>query len=522
MRLLMLENTRKEPLASPTERIRVTGVKHMNTRNWWEPKQLVLPLTIGIIFIIAIIPLKDPDLFWHLANGRLISGTRSIPRTDPFSFTMYGKEWICHEWLSDVAMYVLYHWLGPAALAIAGAALIAASFGLVAVRCDASPFVASFCTLLAALASAPLWGARPQMISLLLASLTLYIVEGRAPLWVLVPVGALWANLHGGFFLGTVIVGVFAVGAAIDTLGRTDRTRGRKLAGGLGLTTIGMAVSPLLSPYGAKLLMYPFETLFSPAMREYIVEWFSPDFHKVAFQPLALLLLALMVSLALSRKRPSATQILLLLGTTYAALSSGRHIPLFAIVAAPVLSEQLASLKIGRWLGRPDAGSEPGVGSSSTHKLLARRPSKAFGIVVALLVIVVLGASFAWRVRGVISEEPTDQVPPFPIQATEFMQGAGLAGNLFNKYGWGGYLIWHGEQVFIDGRADVYGDEFLHQYMRIYRGEVSPGQVFQKYAIRRVLIEPNSALATLLEQSSQWNEIYRDEMAILFASAESL
>ena len=79
----------------------------MNTLKWWEPRRLVLPLTIGIIFVIAVIPLKDPDLFWHLANGRLILSSDSIPRSDPFSFTMYGKEWICHEWLSDVAMYIV-------------------------------------------------------------------------------------------------------------------------------------------------------------------------------------------------------------------------------------------------------------------------------------------------------------------------------------------------------------------------------------------------------------------------------
>ncbi|HUT16155.1 MAG TPA: hypothetical protein VMY98_07930 [Anaerolineae bacterium] len=488
----------------------------MNTLKWWEPRRLVLPLTIGIIFVIAIIPLKDPDLFWHLANGRLIFSSHAIPRTDPFSFTMYGKEWICHEWLSDVAMYIVYDWFGPAVLAIAGGAVVAASFGLVAARCPASPFIAAFCTLLAAFASAPLWGTRPQMISLLLASLTLYIAEGRGPLWILVPLGALWANLHGGFFLGTVIVGVFAVGAAIDVLRKKDRAGGWKAVTAPVLATIGMAASPLLSPYGIRLLVYPFETLFSPAMREYIIEWFSPDFHKVAFQPLALLLLALMASLALSKKRPSSTHLLLLLGTTYAALSSGRHVPLFAIVAAPVLSGQLANLGPRHRVGASDASAD-----GSARKLLARRPSTPFGVTFALLVAAVLVVSFVWRLRPVVSADQTDQAVHSPIRALQFMQNAGLGGNLFNKYSWGGYLIWHGELVFIDGRADVYGDEFLRQYMHIYRGLVSPDSVFQQYDIARVLIEPGSALATLLEGSPDWSEVYRDEKAIVFTRAQA-
>ena len=489
----------------------------MNTLKWWEPRRLVLPLTIGIIFVIAVIPLKDPDLFWHLANGRLIQSSDSIPRSDPFSFTMYGKEWICHEWLSDVAMYIVYDRLGPVVLSIAGGAVVAASFGLVAARCPASPFIAAFCTLLAAFASAPLWGARPQMISLLLASLTLYIAEGRGPLWILVPLGALWANLHGGFFLGTVIVGVFAVGEAIDVLRTKDKAGGWRAVTAPALATIGMAASPLLSPYGTKLLMYPFETLFSPAMREYIIEWFSPDFHNVAFQPLALLLLALMASLALSKKRPSSTHLLLLLGTTYAALSSGRHVPLFAIVAAPVLSEQIANIGARYRAGTSDAGAE----DSSTHELLTQRPSTTLGVTFALLVAAVLAVSFVWRLRPVVSADQTDGPVHSPIQALQFMQDSGLGGNLFNKYSWGGYLIWHGEMVFIDGRADVYGDEFLRQYMHIYRGLVSPDSVFQRYDIARVLIEPGSALATLLEGSPDWSEVYRDEMAIVFTRAQA-
>ena len=67
--------------------------------------------------------------------------------------------------------------------------------------------------------------------------------------------------------------------------------------------------------------------------------------------------------------------------------------------------------------------------------------------------------------------------------------------------------------------ADVYGDEFLHQYMRIYRGQVFPDEVFHEYDVRRVLIEPDSALTTLLEQSPEWSEVYRDEMAVLFTRA---
>jgi len=115
----------------------------MRIRDWWQPSTLVTILCVGAVFIMVLGPLIDPDVFWHLANGRLILATGSIPRADPFSFTKAGTAWICHEWLTEVGMYALYNYLGPAALMIIGAYIITASFALVLTRCRASPYLAA-------------------------------------------------------------------------------------------------------------------------------------------------------------------------------------------------------------------------------------------------------------------------------------------------------------------------------------------------------------------------------------------
>jgi len=486
----------------------------MDIGHWWEPRRLVIPLAIAAIFVLALGPLIDPDLFWHLANGRLILETRSIPRADPFSFTMAGKEWVCHEWLTEVSMYALYQWLGPVALMIAGAAVIAASFGLVALRSRSTPFLAAACVLLAMLASAPILGVRPQMLTLLLASLMLYIVERGAPLWTLVPLSALWANLHGGFFIGTAIVGACWLGGAIDTLilRQGDRAAGLQRLKGLALVAAGTLLAPAVNPYGIKLLTYPLQTLASGAMREHITEWLSPDFHKLAFQPLALLFLALTATLALSRKRPSTTHLLLLLGTSYAALNSARHVPLFALVAAPVLCEQLVALQPARRARR----AYPAAGQP--EQWTAPRPP---GITFALLVVACVVAGVVWRVQSVVAVNEAAQSARYPLPAMDALRQSGTAGNLFNAYDWGGYLIWQGEKVFIDGRADVYGDEFFNQYSRIYYGEALPAETLNQYRIGRVLIERDSVLATLLSVDAAWKTAYRDDLAVLFVRAES-
>lgn len=486
----------------------------MDIGHWWEPRRLVIPLAIAAIFVLALGPLIDPDLFWHLANGRLILETRSIPRADPFSFTMAGKEWVCHEWLTEVSMYALYQWLGPVALMIAGAAVIAASLGLVALRSRSTPFLAAACALLAMLASAPILGVRPQMLSLLLASLTLHIVEGGAPLWTLVPLSALWANLHGGFFTAAAIVGACWLGTAIDTLvlKQGDRTAGLQRLKRLALVAAGTLLPPAINPYGIKLLTYSLQTLASGAMRAHITEWLSLDFHKLAFQPLALLLLALMAALALARKRPSTTHLLLLLGTSYAALNSARHVPLFALVAAPVLCEQLAALQPARRARR----ALPAAGQPEQ-----RTAPRLVGITFALLVAACVVAGVVWRVQSVVAVNEAAQSARYPLRAMDALRQAGTAGNLYNAYNWGGYLIWQGEKVFIDGRADVYGDEFFNQHIRIYYGKALPAETLNQYRIGRVLIERDSVLATLLSADAAWKTAYRDDLAVLFVRTES-
>ena len=485
-------------------------------RKWWQPTELIGPAILAFIFILAAGEITDPDFFWHLANGRLIWETRTIPRVDPFSFTAHGKEWICHEWLSELIMYGVEHTLGEAGLIALGALTITGAFGLVLARTRGtedgsvvSPYPAALATLLAALSSLPTWGVRPQMVTLLFASITLYILEGGKPLWALVPLQVLWVNMHGGFLLGPTLTFACALGTAIE--GRRERCpaariRARRRFAQLCLTGVAQIAASLVNPYGARMLVYPLQTLTSNAMREYIVEWHSPDFHAPGFQPLAVLILALMGTFTLSRKRPTAPRLVLLLGATYAALSSARHIPFLAIVAAPVLGEQIAGLR------DKSAGGQEGKYTGHVRTLITRPVSGTFAICLALVLIAGLSAACAWRLQVAAGNNDAVQMKHYPVRAVDFMEAHHITGPLFNRYSWGGYLIWRGYTPFIDGRADVYGDEFLKTYVEIYDARVSPHEIFEQYGINCALVEVKSPIATLLEESG-WHRVYQDELA---------
>lgn len=496
---------------------------------------MVSPLLVLGVFTLALKPITDPDFFWHLATGKLIVSSRGIPRRDPFSHTVRGKPWVCHEWVAEVVIYAIHSAGGQVALIATFAALITATFTLLYIRClrrlrqpgwrsslllsmtarkfsRRENFLAALGTILAALASMPTWGVRPQMVSMLLASVFLYCLEtvderlkaqGWPPGWLafMLLLQTLWVNAHGAYPMGMVFTAAYIAAAPLE-----DRWWKHKWLALIPFLCLSLVVSAFLSPYGVRILTYPLETLASGAMREYIVEWASPDFHELRFQPLALLLLSLMGILAQSGKRVRVVDILLLVGTGYAALSSARHIPFFTLMAAPVLVEAAAATAL------------PGLEAASCLSACGgKQPgSQRASIAVAVILVIAQAAGTGVQLSRVVQLNRTAQEANYPVKALAFIEAEGIEGKILNTYHWGGYLIWRGYPVFIDGRADVYGDRFLEDYAALYRGKADWREMVGRYPVDYALLEPDAPLSNLLRQSASWELVYEDEVAVVF------
>jgi hypothetical protein len=251
--------------------------------------------------------------------------------------------------------------------------------------------------------------------------------------------------------------------------------------------------------------VYPFETLTSRTMQAYIQEWFSPDFHQFEFQPFAWLLIGTLAAMAFAGKRVSLTQTILLAGFGYAALRSARNIPIFAIIAAPILAEQLWYLVETR--GWANA-------LSSTHARVTRGM-----VIINWLVLLLIVAAGAARVAMVVSNQRAVERAKYPAAAVDFLQAERIGGALYNAYGWGGYLIWRlypETHVFIDGRADVYGDAFIEEvYLKAYRGGADWRAPLDQYNVRIVLVEPTAPLTVQLSREAEWKKVYADDQAVI-------
>ncbi len=468
----------------------------------------VAVLVLGL-FAMAVRSVTDPDVWWHLRTGQWILQHHQVPRADPYSFTRPGQPWVAHEWLSEVLMLALYRAGGASGLMIGFAALIAVSFCLVFQRCSGRPYLAAVLTLWGALASVTTWGARPQMLSLFLASVFLFLLEGSLQrpwmLWWTPPLMLLWVNLHAGYLIGIGFVALFLAGEAADVaLGAQPwpqaAPRLRRLALSLFLC---LGVVPL-NPNGLHMFLYPFETLHSPAMHQFIQEWFSPNFHDPAYFPLLLTLLALPAGFAVCAERPPVRDLVLLAVTIPAALRSVRHIPILMLVIIPVLT-RLAEA----WLRGRGAMRLLELGKASPGP---RRMAVNISVLIAFTVFTVI------RVREVVRTQPEAEARHFPLAAVAFLDQQRPPGLLLGHYNWGGYLIWKlypQYQVFIDGRADVYGDELMDMFADSYSLSDDWARALQRYSICTLLLPPDSPLITALRYDPQWRPLFEDSGAVI-------
>jgi hypothetical protein len=458
----------------------------------------------------------DPDMWWHLRAGEYILES-GVPRQDVFSFTVPDHEWITHEWLSEVIMWAVYQAGGLAGLMVVFAAITAGTFGLVYLACAGRPFLAAFVVLLAALASAIVWGARPQMFNLLLTAVFVYLVEGyragrfgRRALWWLPLLTAVWANLHSGYLLGVVVLGSYVVGEAGQRLfvGRVGNSLDGMEWGQIrylaGITVVSFLAAGL-NPNGVELWIYPFYTLGSSAMQVYIQEWHSPDWHQSYFWPFGLLAGLGVISWVYSRERPRVTELLLFGGTAAAGLVSARNIPIFAVVVPVIVSRHLLS-----------AWSETAAYPLLSGQAAPPRPSRLMAALNGLVVgLAVLGA-VGWTAGKVVGNEAAIG-ERYPVAAVDYLEGAGLAeARGYNSYNWGGYLIWRGLPVFVDGRADVYGDEFLFYYRRAFDATPRWRDPLDDYDVAYVLMERGSSLGAVLMASGRWSLVYEDGVAEVY------
>jgi hypothetical protein len=477
--------------------------------------------------------LGDCDTGWHIRTGEWILAHAAVPFQDLFSYSKPAAAWYAWEWLADVVFAALNGWGGLAAVALFAVLLLAATFALLfrVARRHANALVAVTATMLAAVASSIHWLARPHLFTLFFTVLFLGALDaqrgGRAR-WAGIPwlawlpaLTVLWTNLHGGFGVGIVLVATFGVAELLEMAlcGDRGRTTASWAAARRYFACAGACLAAsLINPYAWRLHLHLLAYLRDPFQGEHIMEFLPVSFH----HPIAIFFETMLFAGAVAavwyvRERRFAEPLLFVLWA-HAALLAARHIPIFMIVAAPMVAravdrglERLARADVAGWLRRAVAGFN-GVAAETGATDSIGRWHVASGAAVALLALLLYAPHPPKRFRAEFDPQR------YPAGALGILR-ANAAARIFTYDQWGDYLIYRlypRAKVFVDGRSDFYGDDFEHQLLDVLNVNDGWDKTLARFGVDTILMPPNSPLTGALKESSRWRVVYDDGVALVF------
>ncbi len=456
----------------------------------------------------------DTDIFWALRTGEWILANMSVPQTDPFSYTFAGREWIDFTWGFQVIAYLFYTYLGG-------------WWGLFVLQCLVllATFVVLF-FLVRTIAGDRYWlivgliyitftimenrfFIRPHLFGYLFMVSYFYIFtlsEKNPPgryLLLLPLLQILWTNIHSSFVLGIFIAGVWAIGSWLDGC-REERSLTAPppqtwLYGGLTLLLIGVS---FINPYGWKLVVFPFIHQMgenAEALR-YIQEWQSVPINKFLFEfypvPPGWLFLKILLALsviAIFKSGSMRTRDAIFLAVaTYMAMKHVRWaaiFPLFTVALVASNITEYTKMKISR--------------------------GNLFKVIMVAIIPLSVGL-LAYNLYIKRDYGLGIKKGRFPEGTVRFIRAMHLSGNLYNKYIFGGYLIYNDIKVFIDGRTPTLYSPLFFWKTRVAEMRRRWDRLAEEYSINMALLKRGDGLCEDLVAREDWVPVIFDDVAVLF------
>jgi hypothetical protein len=437
----------------------------------------------------------DSDTLWHIIAGEWILSHHTIPTIDNFSWTVPGSPWIAHEWLFELALS-LFSKIHLAGIAVFSALIILVGlyfYWKLVNHLTESETTSTFFYLLSLTLLSPGWSARPQLVGYTLFIIILYIIyngkENPKKLWALPVIIILWANCHASVILGLSVIGMEAVLSFIPKfeVGNIRHIPGNKK--NLIYVLITSTIASLINPHGYNLWIFSIKLSLDPVYKN-IQEW-QPPTSLTNISVIFIFITIAILFLASRKNKADLSLYILSFITLLGAMTSLRHIIYFVIVWIILMAQIAGKLEF------------------------PKRVISIFGSLLAVFFIIKF-LTLSWQEYDprLLAEKAG-----WPVEAVDWLE-ENRAEKIFNKYNWGGYLIYRGIPVFIDGRADMYhmagteNDVFI-DYINIFNLKGSPPEdILQKHDVKYILL-PNDAWQIHYLEKYGWSEVYRDDIAIV-------
>ncbi len=455
----------------------------------------------------------DGDLHKHLTIGKYVLEGNYPPVNDIFSHTRYGTPFAPHKWLSGVFFYLSYRYLNEIGIVVLTGTLLAATFTLIysdAVKRTNVRLATVLLVAGGAAVSSLHWIARPHIFTMFFLAIWLIwnerLASGKTiPLWYFPALMLVWNNIHGEFISGFLVTIACLSGWLwnfIFNRSEADSKTGKRI----GLVLIMITIVSLLNPVSLRAWGTLTDWMGNEYLMEHTQETVPPNFLQSEFLVLLGFLALSIFLLAMKPEKIPTRMALILAGFTILTLQSARNVHIYGVVAPFVLSGTLkGSLNVPIVKHYEDLFARVDQGSS-----------KFFwpGVTVLLSIILLIATPY-----GKIQRFSPDF---FPVEAVEWLETHPQSGEMFNPFDWGGYLsltLWPEKRVFIDSQGDVYGEAFIREYEQIITLKPGWKALLEKYNVSWALVPQKWSLATELTNSG-WNEIYRDETAVILVQGK--
>jgi len=463
---------------------------------------LLATALVGAAFYRARQFILDPDVWWHIKNGETILATHRWPTSDPYSFTVHGFPWIAFEWLGEVLLAFVFRLGGVRGLEfllfVLGSAILLAlyAYGTICSGKSKAGFLAA--ALLMPLVASQ-FNMRPQMVGYLFLVLTMIILarfrQGKpGTLWLLPLLMLVWINSHGSWVIGMGVLFAYWIAGLFEfQVGGIEAKKWSPMERQQisFAFLLSLALLPV-NPYGTELPAFPFRVAAGyPVAQANVLEWHPMPFNEAGGKLFLILVLGFVVLQIAGRFSWRLEELALCLFGIATACIHVRFVLLFVPFFTPFLAGVFA-----RWLP---------VYFRDKDKYILN------GILMASVVAAVV---HYYPTQANLEKQIVDR---FPVKAVEYIRQHPAPSPMFDSYAFGGYLVWSGQRVFIDGRGELYEDGgVMLDYVQLVLLRPGGLDVLRRYQIQSCLLERDEPLGTVLAALPEWQKVYSDTTSTLF------
>lgn len=508
-----------------------------------RPGQLACCAWFSLWFLyLSYVPLFHSDIWGHVLLGREILAQQSIPTTDPYLPLAEGVPVVDTAWLAQVVFAAADRWAGPMGLSLVFASTVWLTHVVLA-----RVFYLRSSSLAVALGGVGLvlavgWSRhaiiRPEIFGSLLFAVLLWLITradsdagrvnpasrgSRAALWSLwlgVPVlFAVWANVHGSFPLGIIVLACYALGRGLEVLFQQRSllaaVNDRGVRMWLVLTELAL-VATLVNPYGTELLAYTLRFSSNPNLKD-VLEWYPlkrDDFEGWLFAGSIVLV---MLVLRHSRLRIRPVEVLLVGVTGWLVAGTARMIGWYAFVLATVLAPHVAEI-FRRLRHSAEVVELPEPSETDDEP----RPRYALTLVAVLLV----WSAFAFSPYSyaVLGGKPRPRSTMYsrqtPLALAEFLRTQPPHGLLLAPQWWSDWLCYSGPpglKVFMTTNLHLAPKTVWSDYLRAATAAAGWEEVLERYRVEAIVAdkELQTKLAQGVRRLPNWHVTYEDDLGVV-------